>query len=47
VMNALGSAALLGWFVFRPLFERGYGLPKKADAEVEKLVRAIDRLLAG
>jgi len=46
VANALGSAALLGWFVFRPLFEKGYGLPKKADKEVERLVAALDRLLS-
>src|SRR5262249_32557341 len=47
VANALGTAALLGWFVFRPLFDRGYGLPKKADAEVERLVKAVDGLLGG
>lgn len=45
VVNALGTAALLGWFVFRPLFEKGYGLPKKADAEVRKIMEAIDRIM--
>jgi AcrR family transcriptional regulator len=45
VVNGLGTAALLGWFVFRPLLERGYGLPADADEQVGHLVRAVDELL--
>jgi AcrR family transcriptional regulator len=45
VVNGLGTAALLGWFVFRPLLERGYGLPGDADAQVARIVRALDALL--
>jgi TetR/AcrR family transcriptional regulator, repressor for neighboring sulfatase len=46
VANALGTCALLGWHVFRPLLERGYGLPADADDEVARLLAAIDALLA-
>jgi AcrR family transcriptional regulator len=45
VVNGLGTAALLGWFVFRPLLARGYGLPADADAQVAELVASLDRLL--
>jgi AcrR family transcriptional regulator len=47
VVNGLGTAALLGWFVFRPLLARGYGIPAGADAQVARLVAAVDRLLTG
>jgi AcrR family transcriptional regulator len=46
VVNGLGTCALLGWFVFRPLLAQGYGLPPDADEQVERLVAALDRLLA-
>jgi AcrR family transcriptional regulator len=42
LVNAAGAAAVLGWVVFRPLFERGYGLPAEVDREVEALARLID-----
>jgi hypothetical protein len=44
-VNGLGTAALLGWFVFRPLLDRGYNLPAGADDQVEALVAALDRML--
>ena len=44
VVNALGTCALLGWFVFRPLLAEGYGLPPDASAHVERLLTAIDRM---
>jgi len=47
VANGLGTAALLGWFVFRPLLARGYGLPADADAQVARIVEAVDALLTG
>jgi TetR/AcrR family transcriptional regulator, repressor for neighboring sulfatase len=47
VLNALGTAALLGWFVFRPLLAAGYGLPPHADDRVAALLERLDALLAG
>ena len=38
---------LVGWFVFRPLLARGYGLPEDADMQVGRLVRGLDALLTG
>jgi len=46
VVNALGTAALLGWFVLRPLLDASYDLPDDADAQVAAIARAIDRLFA-
>ena len=39
--NALWTCAMLGWFVFRPMIDRGYALPAHAD---DKLARAIESL---
>jgi AcrR family transcriptional regulator len=47
VLNALGTAALLGWFVFRPLLAKGYGLPKDADAQLARLLQILDGFLSG
>jgi TetR/AcrR family transcriptional regulator, repressor for neighboring sulfatase len=46
VVNALASAALLGWFLFRPLLKRGFGLPADADEQLEGLLARVDALLA-
>jgi AcrR family transcriptional regulator len=47
VLNALGTSALLGWFVFRPLLEHGYRLPKDADAQLARLLELLDLFLSG
>jgi AcrR family transcriptional regulator len=46
VVNGLVASALLGWFVFRPLLERAYGIGPRADAEVARLLELVDRALA-
>lgn len=46
VVNALASGALLGWFVFRPLFDSGFGLPSDADDQLAALLERVDALLA-
>jgi AcrR family transcriptional regulator len=45
VINALASAAFLGWFAFKPLLEKGFGLPKRADNQVAALLSLVDRLV--
>ena len=45
VLNALGTCALLGWFVFRPLLEQGYGLPADADAQLDRILQMLDTLV--
>jgi TetR/AcrR family transcriptional regulator, repressor for neighboring sulfatase len=45
VVNALWTAALLGWHVFRPMLAAGYRLPVDADDQLAAIVRAIDRML--
>jgi AcrR family transcriptional regulator len=47
VVNALFTAALLGWHVFRPVLEAGYRLPDDADDQLAALVAALDGLLDG
>jgi TetR/AcrR family transcriptional regulator, repressor for neighboring sulfatase len=42
-LNALATAALIGWFVFRPLLEN-YGLPADADDQVARLAALADQL---
>lgn len=45
VLNALGLAAMLGWIVFRPLFDAGYRLPPDADARIEAIIDLIDSVV--
>jgi AcrR family transcriptional regulator len=45
VVNVLAASALLGWFVFKPLFRTGFGLPRDADERVHDLLRRVDDLL--
>jgi AcrR family transcriptional regulator len=45
VVNALGLAAILGWIVFRPLFDAGYRLPADADRNVETLIDLVDDII--
>jgi AcrR family transcriptional regulator len=42
--NALWTCAMLGWFVFRPMIDRGYGVPADADAELLRGIAAIDAM---
>ena len=46
VVNGLVAAALLGWFVFRPVLERGYGIHRGDDEKVARLLAQIDTLLS-
>jgi AcrR family transcriptional regulator len=45
LVNALASAALLGWVAFRPLLERGFGLEPDADDQLAELLALLDRLV--
>jgi TetR/AcrR family transcriptional regulator, repressor for neighboring sulfatase len=45
LLNALASAALLGWFVFQPLLAKGFGLPPDADDQLAQLLELLDRLV--
>lgn len=45
VLNAAGCAALLGWVVFRPLFEAGFGLPEDADDRFAEIARLLDTFI--
>jgi AcrR family transcriptional regulator len=45
VVNALASAALLGWFVFQPLLQKGFGLPADADDQLARLMEQLDQLI--
>ncbi|MHC4829403.1 MAG: TetR/AcrR family transcriptional regulator [Planctomycetota bacterium] len=42
VLNAICVSAMLGWFTFRPLLDRGYGLPEDADEQFGRLATLID-----
>jgi AcrR family transcriptional regulator len=43
--NAFATAALLGWFTFRPLLRRGFGIPPDADDQLAKLLATLDRFV--
>jgi AcrR family transcriptional regulator len=45
VVNAMGVAALLGWVVFRPLLEAGFGLPEGAEHKGAEVARLLDELM--
>jgi AcrR family transcriptional regulator len=45
LLNALASAALLGWFAFQPLLQKGFGLPRNADDQLARLLELFDRLI--
>jgi TetR/AcrR family transcriptional regulator, repressor for neighboring sulfatase len=47
VLNAAGLAALLGWVVFRPLFEAGWKLPPDADDQMARLAMWLDTVTEG
>jgi AcrR family transcriptional regulator len=47
LLNAVASSALLGWCLFRPLLDRGFGLPRDADEQLLGLLQQLDRLLLG
>jgi TetR/AcrR family transcriptional regulator, repressor for neighboring sulfatase len=46
VLNGLATAALLGWFVFKPLLGDGFGLSADADDRVAALLERLDAVLA-
>jgi AcrR family transcriptional regulator len=46
LLNAVATAALLGWFVFRPLLKKGFGLPRDADDRLAALLQLLDQALA-
>jgi len=46
VVNGLVAAALLGWFVFRPLLERGYAIEPGDDPQVARLLARLDAMLS-
>jgi AcrR family transcriptional regulator len=45
VVNALWTAAMLGWHVFAPMLRAGYRLPDDADDQLRALVTAFDAML--
>jgi AcrR family transcriptional regulator len=45
LLNALASAALLGWFAFQPLLREGFGLPANADDQLASLLELLDQAL--
>lgn len=45
VVNALATAAFLGWFVFKPLLRSGFGIPSDADDQVQLLLEKLDALI--
>jgi TetR/AcrR family transcriptional regulator, repressor for neighboring sulfatase len=47
VVNAFAAAALLGWFAFKPLLKRGFGLPTDADARLLDALHFVDQLVLG
>jgi hypothetical protein len=46
IVNALASVAFLGWVVFRPLLDTGFGLPEDADDQLEAALEKLDALVA-
>ena len=47
ILNARAVVAVIGWFVLRPLLERGFELPPDADEEVARVLALVDRIVAG
>ena len=47
VLNAAGLAMLLGWIVFRPLFDAGWKLPADADEQMRLLAIWLDAVTEG
>jgi AcrR family transcriptional regulator len=44
LLNAFFTSAMLGWFVFRPLFEQGYAVPADADDQLAALITQLDAM---
>jgi hypothetical protein len=47
LINALASAAFLGWFVFQPLLRHGFGLPADAEQQLAQLLALVDAWVSG
>jgi AcrR family transcriptional regulator len=45
--NSLWTCAMLGWFVFRPMIDRGYHLPAHADDNLARAIAGLDALVDG
>ena len=42
LVNAVASATLLGWFLFKPLLKKGFGLPHDADDQLLQILELLD-----
>lgn len=47
VLNAAGISAILGWVLFKPMLEIGYGIDEHADDEVASLLELLDLATTG
>lgn len=47
MLNGLGAAALMGWFLFKPLLEAALDVPASADDDLARLVALVDAWLEG
>jgi len=45
LLNGLATCALLGWFAFKPLMKKGFGLPPDADDQLAMLLSLLDNLV--
>ncbi len=45
LLNGLATCALLGWFAFKPLVKKGFGLPADADQQLAALLAMVDQLV--
>ncbi len=45
VLDSLGIAAIMGWFLFRPLLCRALNLPDNAEEEIERIIDSLDTLI--
>jgi len=46
LVNGLATCALLGWFAFKPLLKKGFGLPADADDQLAVLLALVDNFVA-
>jgi AcrR family transcriptional regulator len=47
VVSAGTAAALIGWFVFKPLLEAGWNLPADADEQLARALEIVDATFRG
>jgi TetR/AcrR family transcriptional regulator, repressor for neighboring sulfatase len=46
LLNGIATCALLGWFAFKPLVKKGFGLPADADDQLARLLELLDATVA-